>query len=655
MKINRLHPLDPLNKDEIQKACDILKSKQKLNENYHFACVRLEEPHQDDMLDPVKSANLDRMVFLCVFDSKTNDTFEAVINLSTEQLLNWQRIDVKSPPYGQPPILLEEFTKTERIVKADKNWQDAMKRRGLTDEDIKKIQVDPFSAGSFGFEEEKGKRLVQALCYYRENINDNGYARPIEGVVAIVDLINEKVFKLIDDGKHTPIPKKIINYDSDSYPHKREGLKPLSITQPAGPSFTVNGWEVTWQNWKLHLGFTPREGLVLNQVSYNDEGKERSIIYRASVTDMLVPYGDPGLNHFRKSAFDAGEYGLGTLAGSLTEGCDCKGLIKYFDVSFADEKGNAFTMQNIVCLHEEDAGTLWKHNDSFRGAGAPNEVRRSRELVISFFPTVGNYDYGFYWRLRQDGSLRLEVKLTGIVQTAAVYPNVDYEWGSKLTPELGAPFHQHFFNVRLHMMVDGKTNSFSQSEFTRIPVGANNPYGTAFGVTKELFTVERACNAKAKTQRSWTISNPAVFNAVGQPTAYKLEIEQMPLLLADQESYIAKRGGFANHHVWVTPYDPKEKYAAGDYPNQHQGGNGLPSYIQQKRNINDTALTMWVTFGPTHAPRPEEFPVMPVAVSSLLLKPFGFFAKNPAMDLPRENGVKSENGEQRCCRMTNHS
>jgi primary-amine oxidase len=565
-----------------------------------------------------------------VFDSKTNDTFEAIINLNMEEVLSWQSIEVKKSPYGQPPIIVEEFIKNERIVKADENWRNAMKKRGLTDEDIEKIQVDPFSAGNFGYEDEQGKRVVQALCYYRENINDNGYARPIEGVVAIVDLINENVVKLIDDGKNTPIPKKIINYDSDSYPHKREGLKLISITQPEGPSFTVNGWEVKWQNWKLHLGFTSREGLILHQVSYNDNGKERPIIYRASVTDMLVPYGDPGLNHYRKSAFDAGEYGLGTLAGSLKEGCDCNGLIKYFDVSLADEKGNAYTIQNIICMHEEDAGTLWKHNDSWRGEGAPNEVRRARELVISFFPTVGNYDYGFYWRLGQDGSLRLEVKLTGIVQTAAVYPNVPYDWGSKLTPQLGAPFHQHLFNVRLHMMVDGRNNSFSQSEFNRVPIGSNNPYGTAFGLTKESFEVETACNAKAKTQRPWN------------PTAYKLEIEQMPLLLADKESYVTKRGGFAKHNVWVTPYDPKEKYAAGDYPNQHQGGNGLPSYIQQQRSINNTSLTMWVTFGPTHVPRLEEFPVMPVATTSILLKPFGFFASNPAMDLPRENSLKAK-------------
>ncbi|MGQ3892710.1 primary-amine oxidase [Legionella sp. CNM-4043-24] len=647
------HPLDPLTSDEIKNACDLLKIKQKLNENYRFAIVMTHEPTQDEILNLNEKNVPDRAAFLCVFDSKTNDTFEAIISLTTQEVLSWKIIDVKKSPYGQPPILVDEFRKCERIVKADSAWRDAMKRRGLNDEQINKIQVDPFSAGHFGNEDEKGNRLVRATSFYRENIKDNAYARPIEGIVAVVDLINERVLKLIDDGRDTPIPAEIINYDSASWPDKRQGLTPLVITQPEGPGFTVNGWEVSWQNWKLRIGFTPREGLILHQVSYQDGDHVRPVIYRASITDMLVPYGDPGVSHNFKSAFDAGEYGLGKLAGPLKLGCDCKGLIHYFDVPAADDFGKPMEMPHVICMHEEDAGTLWKHNDSFRDG--VNEMRRSRELVISFFPTVGNYDYGFYWRLGQDGSLRLEVKLTGIVQTAAIYPDTGYEWGSKLTHELAAPYHQHFFNVRLHMMVDGQYNSFSESEFTRVPMNPDtNPLGTAFGLTTQYFSREDEAirNAKAKTHRTWNISNASTPNHIGYPTAYKLEIPQDPLLLADENSYVAKRGAFALNNVWVTPYVSSEKYASGDYPNQIEGGNGLPDYIRKKRNISNEPLVVWVTFGPTHAPRPEEFPVMPAATTSISLKPFGFFARNPAMDLPGERdekSIKSNEQSSYCC------
>lgn len=651
MDSRKLHPLDPLSSTEIQNACELLKFKQQLNENYRFAMVTIHEPTQEEILNLNERGFPDRAVFMCVFDSKTNDTFEAVVSLTKQEILSWERIDVKKSPYGQPPLIIDECWKCDRIVKADLAWRNAMKRRGLNDEQINNIQVDPFSAGHFGNDDEKGKRLVRATSFYRENIKDNAYARPIEGIVAVVDLINECVLKLIDDGRNTPIPKTVINYDTASYPDKRQGLKPLVITQPDGPSFKVNGWEVEWQNWKFRVGFTPREGLILHQVSYQDGDQERPIIYRASVTDMLVPYGDPNESHYWKSAFDAGEYGLGKLAGPLRLGCDCKGHIHYFDVPAADDFGKAMEMPHVICMHEEDAGTLWKHNDSFRDG--VNEMRRARELVISFFPTVGNYDYGFYWRLGQDGSLRLEVKLTGIVQTAAIYPGTQYEWGGKLTPELAAPFHQHFFNVRLHMMVDGKKNSFSQSEFTRIPMNPlTNPHGTAFGqvIKNFAFEDEAICKAKSKTHRTWNIFNASMLNPIGNPTSYKLEVPQDPLLLADENSYVAKRGGFTQNNVWVTPYDPKEKYAAGDYPNQNEGGNGLPHYIKQKRSISNESLVVWVTFGPTHSPRPEEFPVMPAATTSIALKPFGFFAKNPAMDLPDERDEKSiKNNQQHSC------
>ena len=131
---------------------------------------------------------------------------------------------------------------------------------------------------------------------------------------------------------------------------------------------------------------------------------------------MVVPYGDPGPLHGWKNAFDVGEWGLGRLANSLTLGCDCLGEIRYLDAVLADEQGEAGTIANAICLHEEDAGILWKHNDLFTGR---TEVRRSRRLVVSSIATVGNYEYGFYWYFHQDGSLELEVKLTGIMSTRA--------------------------------------------------------------------------------------------------------------------------------------------------------------------------------------------------------------------------------------------
>ncbi len=152
------------------------------------------------------------------------------------------------------------------------------------------------------------------------------------------------------------------------------------------------------------------------------------------------------------------------------------------------------TMKNAVCMHEEDYGILWKHYEFRNGLF---EVRRSRRLVISFFATVGNYDYGFYWYLYQDGTIQLEAKLTGIIQTAAVMPGEKYAWGGMVDDNLGGPTHQHFFNVRMHMDLDGGGNTVTEHEFAQRPWGTDNPYGNAFDLKSKTLSRERDAAAIA--------------------------------------------------------------------------------------------------------------------------------------------------------------
>ncbi len=545
--------------------------------------------------------------------------------------------------------MIEEFFLCESIVKADPGWRSAMTRRGLDEDDIALVQVDPFSSGFFGQDFECGARIVRAVSYWRGNFKDNGYAHPIEGVVAVVDLIGKTVVHLIDDSAIIPIPKKARNYNRAAFPNTRDNIKPLDIIQPDGPSFTVDGWKVDWQNWSFRVGFTPREGLVLNTLCYRDGEHTRPIIFRASITEMVVPYADPTTNHYWKSAFDAGEYGLGKLANALELGCDCLGNIHYFDVPAADDDGSPILMKNAICMHEEDYGILWKHyefrNDTF-------EVRRSRRLVISFFATVGNYDYGFFWYLYQDGTVQLEAKLTGIIQTAAVASGQPYRWGGMVDDNLGGPTHQHFFNARLHMDVDGGPNTVSEHEFAPRPWGDDNPHGNVFDTKTRVLSREMDAVgvADGPSGRYWKISNSNVVNSVGAPTGYKMVVTPSPLMLAQPGSFVHDRGGFATKHIWVTPFDPGEKYASGDYPNVHAGGDGLPRYVKQNRNIENADVVLWHSFGHTHVCKPEDFPVMPVEYAGFTLKPNGFFSANPAMDLPagsNRSSVNSKSGE--CC------
>jgi primary-amine oxidase len=136
------------------------------------------------------------------------------------------------------------------------------------------------------------------------------------------------------------------------------------------------------------------------------------------------------------------------------------------------------------------------------------------------------------------------------------------------------------------------------------------------------------------TARTWQIINPSVLNRFGQPVAYKLVPFTGPLLLADPGSDLAKRAEFACAHLWVTRYSPAEMHPAGDYPNQHPGGAGLPAWTATNRSIAETDLVVWYTFGSHHIVRPEDWPVMPVVRAGFSLEPDGFFDRNPALDVP---------------------
>jgi len=650
------HPLTPLSIAEIERACALAKAHVEAGTALRFASVHLLEPAKDDVLAWRPGSALPRLAMMIVLRRDTGTTSEVVADLGIDAIVRWDKLPFDAAPWGQAGIIVEEFFDVERIVKADPAWRAAIARRGLTEAEIDLVQVDPFSAGYFAAEEEAGRRVVRAVSYYRETLKDNGYAHPIEGVVATVDLNAGIVLSLVDEPDVIPIPKRKRSYDSASLPPARTDLKPLDILQPEGPSFTVDGWEVAWQNWRFRVGFTPREGLVLHELSVKDGDRQRPVIYRASVTEMVVPYADPTANHYWKSAFDAGEYGLGKLANQLELGCDCLGLIHYFDIPSADDNGDAFVMKNAVCMHEEDYGILWKHyefrNDTF-------EVRRSRRLVISFFATVGNYDYGFYWYLYQDGTIQLEAKLTGIIQTAGVKPGEPYRWGGMVDEGLGGPTHQHFFNARLHMMVDGaEGNSVSEHEFVPRPWGTDNPHGNVFDTTARTFARERDATREAcgRTGRYWKITNPNQRNSVGNAPGYKLVVQDSPLMLAQPGSHVRNRGEFATKHIWVTPYAPEERYASGDYPNQHAGGAGLPDFIRNNRPIENADVVVWHSFGHTHVCKPEDFPIMPVEYAGFTLKPNGFFAENPAMDVPGgrnshsvQNAAGQAGGGSSCC------
>ncbi|KRD13019.1 tyramine oxidase [Mycobacterium sp. Root265] len=631
------YPLDPLSGAEIEAAAAVITGSDYATPTLKFVMISLAEPAKTAALT-FEGAQVPRQVFATMYDAAAKMIYEAVVDIDARVIESWTPIPGRFPSY-----LVEHMTGVEEKVREDPRWQEAMRKRGVTDFSL--AMIDPWPAGYYGAGDhyDNSPLICRPLTFMRAAPSEHGYARPVEGLIVTFDLDKMVVLDIEDHGV-VPLPPTAGNYDPrfmfdennrPAFTEFRDDVKPIEITQPDGPSFTVDGWKVQWQKWSLRIGFNPREGITLHEVTYTDRGQTRHILYRGSLSEMVVPYGDTAPTHWNKNVFDMGEVGMGFSANPLTLGCDCLGEIHYFDGTVNDSDGNAVTIPNAICMHEEDFGISWKHTD-FRTGEV--EVRRSRRLVVSMICTVGNYEYGFFWYFYNDASIEVEVKLSGVLTTGAVEVESGEQprWGKMVAPGIYGPNHQHFFNFRLDMSVDGTGNSVYEVDSIPEPDPELNPHHNAW-ITRDTLVASESDGARDwnwSTGRYWKVTNPSKKNELGIPVAYKLVPKDVVPVMVQEGSYIYDRARFLQHNLWVTKYDPAEKFAAGDYMYQSADVQGLPDFVADDAPLEDSDVVLWYTLGAHHIVRPEDWPVMPCAYTGFHLKPIGFFDGNPALDLP---------------------
>jgi primary-amine oxidase len=614
-----VNPLLPLSAAEIRQAVRIVNSSGRAPAGSRFSIIALKEPPKDAVL---KGAAAPRRAFLVVYNYQSNQTFEAIANLTSGALDSWKPI-----PGAEAPVTGEDSDRAFQIARRDPQFMRALAERGIRD--TNNVFGVAWSAGYFALPDTDKDRIVREVFYYG-GAGQNFYAHPVEGLFAHVDVTANRVLDFIDIERNAPVSHE--NFDfSPNVTGQRPALAPLHITQPNGPEFTVEDNEVRWQKWHFRFGLQPREGLVIYTAGYEDGGKVRPILYRGALSEMVVPYGDPSAGWYFRNSFDAGELGLGVTASPQRPGLDCPENCRVFDSVLADESGAPHVVPGAIALYERDGGLAWKHGDN---------ARRARDLVISFLTQAGNYEYGFDWIFHQDGTLEAKVALTGIMSvkgTADVSHNGAHDpFGHLVAKNLLAVHHQHFFSYRLDMDVDGAANRVLEMNSVAMPPGPKNPMANAFTMEQTPLRTERGAqrSLNLESSRRWIVVNPAVTNALGQNTGYALLPADNAKPFAAADSWVRKRARFLDAHVWVTPYAEDEIYAGGDYPNQSHGGDGLAKWAAADRPIDNKDIVLWYNFGITHNPRPEDWPVMPTYEAGFKLVPWGFFARNPALDLP---------------------
>lgn len=622
------HPLTALTEAEIKTAVEVIRKEKPLTDMAAFPLITLAEPDKTEVLKFTPGQPFTRQAFLVVYERVQNKTYEATVDLKTQKIASWQEI-----PNVQPSILSSEYEIARQVVKSDPGWQAAMKKRGITD--FNQVQISCWAAGILSeAEAATGSRICRTLLFYRGD-NWNYYGSPIEGVLATVNLNTNTVSSFIDQGI-VPISQTNWNYDLQSLGKLLSPPKLLKIFQPNGKTFQIKGNEITWQGWKFRYMMHPRSGLVLYQVTYQDGENERPVLYRAGLSEMVVPYGDPKPTWSFRNAFDVGEYNLGLLANTMEMGKEVPENGVLLDAVFANEEGEPYTTPGVVGIYERDRGILWKH---YEYNNQRNDVRRDRQLVMTMTAAIDNYDYSINWIFHQDGTIEVENDLSGIVLaqgTTAEQEKFDNSYGRMLAKNTFGVNHQHFFNYRLDMDVDGQANSVMEMNVNSLPMDKNNPLGNAIVVEDTPLTTEKAAvrDADIKHSREWMITSAEKRNTLGAAPAYMLMPGGNTILFPVEGSKIRQKAGFATHHFWVTKYQPHELYAGGNYPNQTAPGEGLPKYIADNESLTGEDIVVWYTMGITHVPKPEDWPVMPVHKLGFKLSPRGFFSRNPAINLP---------------------
>jgi primary-amine oxidase len=633
------HPLDPLTAEEIRRTAAALRREKGVTERWRFASIELREPPKEVLRDHAEGDALDRRAQAICFNRDDGRVHKGLVALGGERdrVLTWEELD------GQPNMTVDEFRECDEALRADPRVIEALAARGVTD--MSRVLIDTWAYGAHLVPEaHRGGRIGWADVWYRGCDGGSPYANPVTGLHFVVDLNRMELLDVEEGPAVEPPPNRMGEYAPQLVPGQRlrEDVRPLEIAQPDGVSFTLDGNLLRWQKWSLRVGFNHREGMVLHTLGYEDGGRLRPVAHRLSFAEMVVPYRDPTTDHYRRTAFDIGEWGLGFMTTSLELGCDCLGEIRYLDAVLHDTRGEPYTIRNAICIHEEDNAVLWKHVDAQTGA----EVRRQRRLVLSFHVTVANYEYLLYWRLYQDGNIECEVRATGIMVTTAFADGGRPPFGTLVDERTYAPFHQHFLVARLDLDVDGERNTVHMTESEALPVGDENPHGLALvqHSTPLRTESEGIQDYEWRTQRAWKVVNEGVRNRLGEPVGYKLVPGgAMPPML-DAGSPVLRRAGVIGHTLWVTPYREDERWPCGELVVQSGAGQGLPSWTAQDRSIEDTDVVLWYVFGIHHITRPEEWPVMSVDVVSFWLKPVGFFDRNPALDVPPNHHCRPEEG-----------
>ena len=627
------HPLNALTADEIKQAVEIVKASADFKPNTRFTQIALAEPEKAKVWDYVlngTAVDAPRQAKIVMLEGK--HVIESLVDLKDKKILRWEPV---KDAHGM--VLLDDFTAVQQIINDSTEFAEVLKKHGITDP--KKVITTPLTVGYFdgkdGLKQED--RLLKVVSYL--DVGDGNYwAHPIENLVAVVDLEQKKIQK-IEEGAVIPVPLTPRPYDGRD--RIETPKKPLDIIEPEGKNYTITGDRVHWQNWDFHLSLDSRVGPMISTVTYNDNGKKRQVMYQGSLGGMIVPYGDPDVGWYFKAYLDSGDYGMGTLTSPLVRGKDVPSNAVMLNETIPDYTGAPMEIPRAIAIFERYAGPEYKHQEM----GQPNVSAERRELVVRWVSTVGNYDYIFDWVFHENGTLGIDAGATGIEAVKGVQAKTmhdatakdDTRYGTLIDHNIVGTTHQHIYNFRLDMDVDGINNKLVAMDPEVKPNTTGGPRTSTMQVNQYDIDTEQQAAQKFDPGTIRLLSNTRKENRMGNPVSYQIipyAGGTHPVATGAKfapDEWIYHRLSFMDKQLWVTRYHPDERYPEGKFPNRSIHDTGLGQYSKDNESLNDQDDVVWMTTGTTHVARAEEWPIMPTEWVHALLKPWNFFDETPTL------------------------
>jgi primary-amine oxidase len=607
-------------------AVEVIRAEERLSSEARFAAIHVHEPDKDEVYgQEVRNDRLHRSAVALVYDWANASAIDAIVDLEARQVASWRRLAT-----DQPPLRSLVTMRLNEVLRKDPRWVEALRERGIADPS--RVVAIPNLAEGARLRRQDGQFVVGAFGFHLDEPHPGGR---VERLSAMVNLSTGQVDGVRNRFRAGSGARPYVEGSLTGGASAEQPLPPLDISSPAGPGFEIRGHEVRWGRWRIRVAVHPLRGIEIYDVGFEEAGRIRAILYRASLSEIITPYGDPSFARWYPR--DLGDYGLGIYSrSSAVPGSDAQQNAVFAPAVLHDSLGNALEVPRAIAIYERDGGILWRHG---------LHSRRARQLVLAGFAQVDNYDYVFQWIFSQDGAIDVEVLLSGIVNYNTVRRRRDAGsqesgdsaiFGRIVAPGINAPNHQHFFSFRLDFDIEGpQANRVLEMDVVPAPEGPENPHGEWFVMRERLLETELEARRRLDlaAQRKWKIVSSRARNELDEFPGYVLVPGENAVPLSAPRSLPRRKGGFSEYHLWVTPYQRDEIYAAGPYQNLGLLDQGLPAWTQANRPIADEDIVVWYTLGITHVPRPEDWPIMPVHRAAFRLIPNGFFSRNPAIDV----------------------